>query len=239
MPHRNVQDVMTREVVTVRPHTTFKEIVELFHRHGITAVPVVDAENRPVGLVSEADLLLKEAEATGVEGHDPWTWLHRREHHRAEAETAEGLMTEPVVTARADWTVAKAARDMGHHKVKRLPVVDDSGRLVGIVSRRDLLEQFLRPDEAIHDEITGDVLDRTLWLPADAVTVTVVEGVVTLSGTVERKSLIPIIERLCHSVDGVVSVHQTLEYTLDDSRIQATPPPPVHGIFSPDTHRDR
>jgi CBS-domain-containing membrane protein len=141
-------------------------------------------------------------------------------------------MTTPVVTARPEWAVVEAARAMDRRKLKRLPVVDETGRLVGIVSRCDLLELFLRHDTAIRDEITEEVLGQTLWLAPEAVSVSVRDGVVTLSGTVEKRSLIPIIERLCRSVDGVVSVHQTLEYTLDDSHLEATPPPQVHGIFS-------
>jgi len=232
MPQRNVQDLMTNEVVTVRPHTTFKEIVELFHRNDITAAPVVDRQNRPLGLVSEADLLRKEAALPDSEGHQPRAWMHPREHRRAEAETAEGLMSSPAVTARPEWTVVETARAMERSKVKRLPVVDADGQLVGIVSRRDLLDLFLRHDSEIAEEITDEVLGRTLLLAPDAVRVTVYEGVVTLTGTVEQKSLIPIIERMCRSVDGVVSVHQTLKYSLDDSHLQPAPPPSVHGVFT-------
>jgi CBS domain-containing protein len=231
MPHRTVQTVMTPEVVTALPHTTFKEIVELFHRNDITSVPVVDAENRPLGLVSEADLLDKEAGLPDAQGHEPRAWLHPGEHRRAEAETAAGLMSKPAITARPEWTIVEAARAMGRRKLKRLPVVDESGRLVGIVSRCDLLELFLRPDADIRAEITDDVLARTLLLRPNSVGVSVQEGVVTLNGTVEQKSLIPIVERLCRSVDGVVSVHQTLEYTFDDTHLHAVPPPAVHGIL--------
>lgn len=233
MPLRTVRTVMTDEVVTASPDTGFKEIVELFHRNDITAVPVVDAENRPLGLVSEADLLAKEAGLPDSHGHEPSSWLHPGEHRRAGAETAAGLMSSPAVTARPEWTIVEAARAMGRRKLKRLPVVDGSGRLVGIVSRCDLLELFLRPDAEIHEEIADEVLGRILLLPPESVRVSVREGVVTLSGTVERRSLIPIVERLCRTVDGVVSVHQTLESTLDDTRLQAVPPPPVHGVFPP------
>jgi CBS-domain-containing membrane protein len=218
MQYRTLHDVMTHEVVTARPHTTFKEIVELFHRNDITAVPVIDAQNHPIGVVSEADVIRKEAALPDPEGHAPRSWMRPRDHQRAEAETAEGLMTRPVITARPEWSIVEAARAMDRNKIKRLPVVDETGRLAGIVSRCDLLQPFLRHDTAIREEIAHDVLGQTVRLPADSVRVTVLDGVVTVTGTVEKRSLIPIIERLCRSVDGVVSVHQTLDYTSDDTR---------------------
>lgn len=128
-------------------------------------------------------------------------------------------MTRLVITARPEWSIVETARVMDRNKVKRLPVVDETGMLAGIVSLSDLLELFLRQDTAIREEITRDVLGRTLRLPEDAVRVTVQDGVVTLTGTVDKKSLIPIIERLAGSVDGVVSVHQKLDYDFDDTGI--------------------
>lgn len=119
--------------------------------------------------------------------------------------------------ARPDWTVAEAARLMEAQGVKRLLVVDDSDVLVGIVSRRDLLRIFLRDDEDIRLEIMGDVLDLSLRQSPTAVSVEVTEGRVELHGTVDFKSLIPLIERLCRSVDGVVSVTQHLGYAIDDT----------------------
>lgn len=217
MQHRSVNDVMTREVVTARPDTPFKEVAALFHRNDITAIPVLDEEGRPLGMVSEADLIRKEAVLPDPEGRSPGHWLDAKDRARAEAETAGGLMTSPAVTARAGWSVPEAARVMDRHKVKRLPVVDEIGRLVGIVSRRDLLQVFLRHDAAIREEINHDVLGQTLWLAPGAVRVAVHEGVVTLTGRLPRRSLIPIAERLCRAVDGVVAVHHTLDWTEDDT----------------------
>ncbi|MEZ0090910.1 CBS domain-containing protein [Streptacidiphilus sp. EB129] len=216
MQHRRVHDVMTQEVVTVEPGTPFKEIASLFHRNDITAVPVVDDQGRPMGMVSEADLLRKEAAAPDPDGRGSGNWMRPRDRDRAEAETAGGLMTSPAVTARGDWSVVEAARAMDRHRIKRLPVVDEAGRLVGIVSRSDLLQVFLRHDGAIREEIVHDVLGETLWLAPDAVRVVVHEGVVTLSGRLPRKSMIPVTTRLCRSVDGVVAVHSSLDFTEDD-----------------------
>ncbi|WP_354637170.1 CBS domain-containing protein [Kitasatospora camelliae] len=226
--HRSVHDVMTREVVTARPDTPFKEIAALFHRNDITAIPVVDDQERPIGMVSEADLLRKEAVLPDPEGRAPGRWLEPADRARAEAETAGGLMTSPAVTARASWSVPEAARAMDKHKVKRLPVVDEVGRLVGIVSRRDLLQIFLRHDAAIREEIVHDVLGQTLWLAPGDVQVVVHDGVVTLTGRLPRRSLVPIAEQLCRAVDGVVAVHQTLDWSEDDTDVDLEHPRAYH-----------
>ncbi|WP_127356280.1 CBS domain-containing protein [Actinacidiphila soli] len=216
MQHRCVSDLMTRDVVRAGRDTTFKEIAKVLAEYDITAVPVVDDGDRPVGVVSEADLLRKEAQQPDPAGllraatHTPTA-----DHAKAEAVTAEGLMTSPIVIARPQWTVVEAARVMESNHVKRLPVVDDAGRLIGLVSRSDLLRVFLRPDSAIREEIQGDVLTRTLGLAPFAVTAHVVDGRVTLDGTVEQASLTPVVERLCRGVDGVVDVHSHLIHQLD------------------------
>ncbi|GGV35314.1 hypothetical protein GCM10010495_60380 [Kitasatospora herbaricolor] len=224
MQHRSVRDVMTQEVVTAGPGTSFKEIAGLFHRNDITALPVVDDRRRPIGMVSEADLIRKEAVLPDPDGRAPGRWLDAHDRARAEAETAGGLMTSPAVTAHAGWTIPEAARAMDRHKVKRLPVVDEAGRLVGIVSRRDLLQVFLRHDAAIREEISHDVLGQTLWLAPDDVRVTVQDGVVTLTGRLPRRSLVPLAEQLCRAVDGVVAVHQTLDWAEDDTDVQVEHP---------------
>ncbi|MEU9045681.1 MULTISPECIES: CBS domain-containing protein [unclassified Kitasatospora] len=229
MSRRTVHDVMTHDVVVAQPESTFKEILELFHRNDITAVPIVDERRHVLGIVSEADLIRKEAVLWDNEDHRTvLRRLRRREHARAQAMTAQGLMTTPVVTARSDWNIAEAAKVMDRRKLKRLPVTGAEDILVGIVSRCDLLQPFLRADGEIGAEIVHDVLEKTLPQPAAAlrdVNLTVRDGVVTLSGTVERKSLIPIVEGLCRAVDGVVDVRQSLAYTTDDTLIDLTRPP--------------
>lgn len=214
MQHRRVSDLMTPNVVRVQPGTTFKEIVRLLSEYDITAVPVVDEEDRPLGVVSEADLL------RGTPGrHGLAALLDPSPTHPPEtgAPTAEALMTSPALVARPGWSVVEAARMMEGHQVKRLPVVDDAGRLVGMVSRADLLRIFLRQDRAIWEEIVEDVLTRTLGIAPSSVSVEVDDGRVTLSGTVERADQIPVVRQLCAGVDGVVAVDDRLGYTVDDA----------------------
>ncbi|MCX5445438.1 MULTISPECIES: CBS domain-containing protein [Streptomyces] len=198
MRHRTVADLMTPEAVVVQRGTPFKEIARLLDEYDITAVPVLDEDEQPVGVVSEADLL-------------------RRQIAKLGATTAEAIMTSPAVVARPEWSVVEAARTMEKKKVKRLPVVDDSGRLIGVISRSDLVQLFLRRDRAIQEEVLEEVLTRTLGVSPSAVTVEVSDGHVTLTGTLERKSLVPIAVRLCESVDGVVEVIDRLSSLRDDT----------------------
>ncbi len=200
MGHRSVADLMTPSVVSVQRGTPFKEIARLLKEFDISAVPVVDEAERPVGVVSEADLLRKPTFNSGTN-------------------TAADLMTSPVITAQPHWSVVRAVRVMRKHQVKRLPVVDAAGRLIGILSRSDLLQLFLRRDHAIQEEILEDVLTRTLGLRPSALTVEVTDGLVTLSGTVSRRSLVPVVLRLCQSVDGVVDVANRLDYEQDDMSV--------------------
>lgn len=215
MKHREVRELMTREVVTVLNNAPFKEIARTLTEHKVSAVPVVDPAGRPLGVISERDLLPKSA----GQG-DYFRSLPEREawqEDKAAGTHAEELMSSPPVCARPDWTVAEAARLMEAQGVKRLLVVDDSDALVGIVSRRDLLRIFLRDDEDIRHEIMSDVLDLSLRQSPSAITVAVTDGRVELHGTVDYRSLIPLIERLCRTVDGVVSVTSRLGYTIDDT----------------------
>ncbi|MFE9255219.1 CBS domain-containing protein [Streptomyces sp. NPDC006879] len=215
MRHREIRELMTREVVTVPYSAQFKEIARTLAEHQVSAVAVVDHDGHPIGVISERDLLPKSA-AQG----DYFRSLPEREaweEGKASGTRAEELMSSPPVCARPDWTVAEAARLMDTQGVKRLLVVDDSDALIGIVSRRDLLRIFLREDEDIRQEIMGDVLDLGLRQSPAAITVEVTDGQVELHGTVDFKSLIPLIERLCRTVDGVVCVTQRLGYAVDDT----------------------
>ncbi|WP_431775556.1 CBS domain-containing protein [Streptomyces cucumeris] len=216
MHQRTVGDLMTRPVVKAPRDLPFKELVELLTEHDVTAVPVVDRADHPVGVVSEADLLRKSAGEADPSGRLPVPHLEAWERAKARGARAEELMSSPVVCARPEWSVVEAARVMSDRRIKRLPVVDETDALLGIVSRGDLLRVFLRRDDAIQDEIERDLLRRTLRLAPSAVSVEVCRGEVTLDGSVEDRSLIPVIVRLCRSVDGVVSVTERIAYETED-----------------------
>ncbi len=221
MRQRTVSDLMTHTVVDVTPGTTFKEIVGTLAEHDITGVPVVDDDRHPLGVVSEGDLMGYEARQPDPGGHLPD--VLRRYADRAPRDAsgphpvARELMTSPAVVARPDWTVVEAARLMEEYQVKRLPVVDETDRVVGVVGRCDLMRVFLRRDRAIREEIRFDILDNAFRMAPTDVTVHVVDGCVTLTGRVQRRSTIPVLVRLCRAVDGVVDVSEEIDHAVDDT----------------------
>ena len=220
MKRWTVGDLMTDTVVTVGEDARYKEIVETLARHAVSAVPVVDAEDRVVGIVSEADLLHK-LEFVGLAPHVHLFEGKRRRSGRAkaDADTARGLMTSPAVVIGPTESLPAAAELMDVERVKRLPVVDSAARLVGILSRQDLLRTYLRDDAAIRQEVIDEVLDRTLWIEPETVTVGVQRGIVTLGGTVDRRSTVPMAVHLVGCVTGVVDVVSHLTYQYDDTRV--------------------
>jgi len=217
MRHRMVGELMTSAVVHVRPGTSFKEIARLLAEHDITSVPVLDDQDRPLGVVSEADLLRHQAAVEDPAGLAPSASLSDRDRVRSQATTAQGLMSSPAVGARPTWTVVEAARLMNQRGFKRLVVVDEAGRLIGIVSRSDLLRVFLRHDPAIREEIRHDILAGLLGLSVDEIDVQVREGQVTLTGTLEHHSVVTALTGLCRGVDGVISVTENLGYRINDT----------------------
>ena len=212
-----VKDLMTTQVVTVGPATPFKELVARLAEHRVSALPVVDDAGWVLGVVSEADLLLKE-EFPDPDADLPLIWTKRRraEHDKAAAAVARDLMTVAVVSITPDATVAKAARRMHTAQVKRLPVLGEGGRLVGIISRSDLLKVFNRADHAIRREIIDEVIVGEFMLDPERFFIQVHEGVAVLEGRVEQRSLIPWLVRAVRGVEGVVRVEDRLAYEVDD-----------------------
>ncbi|MFJ5260068.1 CBS domain-containing protein [Streptomyces sp. NPDC088387] len=207
-----VDDVMTRTVVALRDAAEFKDIARTMRQRRISALPVLDADGRVVGVVSEADLLPKEA-FRDRDPADPRT-RHATGRAKARAVTAGELMTSPAVTVTADATLAQTARLMARHRVKRLPVVDGDGMLKGIVSRSDLLDVFLRGDEDIAEDVRHEIAAHLLAVPVRPVDVEVHDGVVTLTGHVRDTTLVPLVVRLVRAVEGVVDVNCELEGPL-------------------------
>ena len=235
MKHSKVGALMTADVVRAEYGTPFKEVARLLAEHRISGLPVVDDGEKVLGVISETDVMARQAEI-----RDPsepprllrrprWTPGSRARRAKAQARTAGQLMSRPAITVPSEATVVQAARVMAQHRVERLPVVDDEERLVGIITRRDLLEVFLRPDAEIREAIRNEVLGRALWLPPDAVDVDVREGVVTLTGQLERRVETTSVVEMCRRMDGVVAVVDHLTYRFDDSRLSSEEPP-LHGL---------
>jgi len=204
-----VKDVMTTQVVVVRSGATFKEMAAALRQYRVSAFPVIDEHEKVIGIVSEADLLAKEAltdpgVVTGV--------LDHRDVLKAEGLTAGDLMTPRAVTVRPEDSVEHAAQLMHFLKFKRMPVVDADGGLVGLVSRADVLAVYDRPDDDIREEITGNVIVRGFGKDPRQFAVTVQAGVVTVQGSPETAALGHDIVRKIRHVPGVVAVHDQLGY---------------------------
>jgi len=205
-----VGDVMTHNVVSVRGHAEFKEIVHVMRERRFSAFPVLGTQDEVVGVVSEDDLLVKEA--FRGPGAEPGFLVRRADRAKSAGLTAAELMTKPAITIEPTATVAEAAHKMHAKHVKRLPVVTDDGKLVGIVSRTDLLGVYDRPDSDIRREILDQVIHSQFVLDSLAFTVTVVAGIVTLSGQVEREPVALSLLAAVRQVDGVVAVRDRLTY---------------------------
>jgi CBS domain-containing protein len=218
MSGMHVESLMSRDVVTVAAETPLKEVAALLSRHRISGVPVCDADQRVLGVVSEADILRKE------EGRQPrsstglLSWLFERDDEsldKVSARTAGEAMTSPAVTIEPGRPVSEAARLMLERQVNRLPVVQED-KLVGIVTRADLVRAFNRPDEEILREISEDVLLRTLWISPDRVTISVEGGEVSLAGEMENRTQAELAVAYVSRVPGVVDVHSDLTWQVDD-----------------------
>lgn len=204
-----VREVMTTDVVTVREDTPLKEAARLLAGRGISGLPVVDAAGAVLGVLSEADILVKEGgdrERHGgllgwlLEPGEPWL------DDKLTARTAGEAMTAPALTIEPDRSVRDAAVTMLEEGVNRLPVVDPGGLLLGLVSRGDLVRAFARSDEEIRTEIETEVLRRTLWLSPGDVRVSVEDGVVTLQGAVDTEADAELLPTFVRRVPGVVAV---------------------------------
>ncbi|GAA0222845.1 CBS domain-containing protein [Cryptosporangium japonicum] len=221
MTHRHVRDVMTTEVRTVYIGAPVKVVAEELEAGRVSALPVVDDDRRVVGIVSEADLLHK---ITYQDDVDDWPRLlrrHRTDRAKAEAASAGTLMTSPAVTIGPGASVVEAAALMEHRNVKRLPVIDDTGDLIGIVSRRDLVRLFTRKDEDIRTEVEHEVFGRVLMLTPGTASAWVANGHVTLRGRLQRKSETEIAAELTRRIDGVVGVANSLTFGQDDTTYRA------------------
>jgi CBS domain-containing protein len=216
-----VRDVMTGQVVAVRQEASYKEMATRLRQYRVSAFPVIDENRRVIGVVSEADLLAKEAlagEHAGIPAAITGI-LHHKDHQKAEGLTAGDLMTHPAVTVRPEDSVEHAARLMYTLQVKRLPVVDAGGYLVGIVSRSDLLTVFDRTDEQIHSEIVNDVILREFLVDPAVFMVSVADGVVTIKGNPETAALGHDLVTKIRHVQGVVAVRDMLVYPPSEQLI--------------------
>jgi CBS domain-containing protein len=212
-----IKDVMTTEVLTVAPDLPLKDVALILAERRISGLPVVDHDGTVLGVISEADILLKECGEREPQGVLAWL-LEPGAHAKLEAHTAREAMTAPARTIGPDRPVAEAAKRMLEELVNRLPVLDDDGNLIGIVTRADLVRAFVRSDEAIASEIREDVLVKTLWIAPEALDISVERGAVRIAGCVETKSDAKLIEAFARRVPGTVSVESHLSWLEENGR---------------------
>lgn len=204
----NVEKLMTSDVVTTRPETSLRDAATLLVQHRISGVPVVDDEGTVVGVLSEADLLVK-AGGPASGGRLLGWLLETDDGEKIRAHTVGEAMSAPPITIRPDRPVHEAARLMAAEGINRLPVVAD-GKLVGILTRADVVRAFTRTDAEIAEEIEQEILRRTLWLEPESVTLLVSDGNVWIEGQVETDADAELLPVFVSRVPGVVSVHASV-----------------------------
>ena len=214
----NIREVMSAPVVTVTPETSLHEVARLLSEHGISGLPVLDTDGTCIGVVSEGDVLVKQLGRPAP--RRPLEWLlgprpDAEEERRRSATTAREAMTAPPVTIGPDRPLRITAELMVRHGVNRLPVLD-TGRIVGIVTRADLVRAYLRQDAEIETAVRRDVLEHTMWLDPSAFDIRVGEGIVHLAGSVDRRSTARIIAKLTGLLEGVSGVESRLTWRFDD-----------------------
>ncbi len=198
-----VVDLMTTDVIRVSPDTRIKEAARLMFRHRVSGLPVVDADGRLSGIITEADFLRMEVARNEADEPQP-------------LETVGEVMSSGVVTVAPDAEITEAAKMMVIQDVKRLPVVDADNKMLGIIARLDIVAVFTRPDEVIEDEIREDLLRRVLFVDPDDVDVTVLNGVVTFKGEIGTKNEARILGELSRRLDGVMRVDNQLTWRIED-----------------------
>ncbi len=214
-----IERLMTRDVVSVSPDTPLKDVAALLSEKHISGLPVCTADGRVIGVISEADIVRAE-QGIGPDVGGRLRWFFRRlddDLDKLRARTAGEAMTSPALTVRPIEQVSAAARLMLLHRVNRLPVVAD-GKLLGIVTRADLVRAFHRSDDELAEEIRDEVLRGALWIAPDTLALSVEDGVVTVSGPVESELELETVVRSMRRVPGVVDVHSELHARAGEAR---------------------
>ena len=197
-----VVDLMTTDVITVSSETGIRDAARLMFRNRVSGLPVTTADGMLAGIITEADFLRLEVD--------------RQEGATELGETVGDVMSPGVVTTGPDTEIYDAAKMMTFQDIKRLPVVDDDARLLGIISRADIVSVFTRPDDVIEDEIREDLIRRVLFIDPDQLDVAVTNGVVTFVGEVGTRNEARLLSELAFRLDGVLHVESQLAWRHDD-----------------------
>jgi len=209
-----VLDIMSIDVLTVSPEDSLKTAARRMVEGGVSGLPVIDANSKLVGIITEADFLEREADRPHRRLLDA---LMHKPDTIVEAEMVGEVMSTHPVVIYPEASVTEAARVMSHHHVKRLPVVNDEGVLQGIISRGDVVTVFTRPDDVIEDEIREDIIKRVLLLDGDSLDVRVSDGIVVLYGRLPTRTDKRLLEEMVRRIDGVVRMESDVVFEVDDT----------------------
>ena len=216
-----VRELMTEKVLTIGPEAPIKDVAKILVENRVSGLPVCDISGRVLGVVSEGDILFKEHDPREGSMGGPLAWIvdgtpRYAGYVKAGALTAGKAMTAPAITVPPYESVSEAARIMCERRVNRLPVVKDE-RLVGIVTRADLVRAFTRGDDEIDREIREDVIERTMWIDTGKIGVVVERGQALLTGGLQTRSDVELLGRLVGRVPGVVAVESRVAWNVDDT----------------------
>jgi CBS domain-containing protein len=219
-----IRDLMTTDVLTIGPETPLKEAARRMLEAGISGLPVTNGDDDLVGIITEADFVATEADRRVTQRAGLLRLLRRDLRIPSQERLVGDVMTSEVKVVDPESDHAEAARLMLREGVKRLPVVAD-GRLIGLVSRTDILKAYVRSDEEIIDEIRGHVMRDVLWIDPRRVSIECVDGNVALDGHLETKSDASLLVELTKRLDGVISVKDYLTWEIDNAKLAMVSPP--------------
>ncbi|MFZ0015600.1 MAG: CBS domain-containing protein [Acidimicrobiia bacterium] len=221
-----LEELMTTDVITIGPEATLKEAARRMIEARISGLPVTDETGALIGVITEADFVKEEAGRRSTKRARLLRWFHKEEPLDAERLVGD-VMTQEVFTLDESADHADAARLMQAKNIKRIPVVTAEGRLLGVVSRSDILRAFARSDAEIIDEVTERVMRHILWIDPKRVALTSLDGNVVLRGQLETKSDAHLLVELVDRIDGVVSVTDQLTWEVDNTKTPIVSQPPV------------
>ena len=220
-----ISELMTTDVLTVGPRTSLKEVARRMLRAGVSGMPVTSDEGELVGIITEADFVAGEADRRTGKRAGLLRFFTDHGEIPTHERTVGDVMTRDVVVVSPDADHAEAARLMERERVKRLPVIDDAGQLVGLVSRADMLRAFVRPDQEIIEEIRDQVMRKILWIDPNRATIECVDGNVVFRGRLETRSDANLLVELTKRLDGVASVADHLDWDVDNTKVEMVSPP--------------
>jgi CBS domain-containing protein len=213
---------MTSDVITIGPEAPLKEAARRMIEAGVSGLPVTQADGSLVGIVTEADFVATEADRRRKRPAGLLRFLFKEAEIPSQERLVGDVMSTDLITLGPEADHAEAARLMQTEGVKRVPVVDEAGRIVGLVSRSDILRVFARSDAEVLEEIEGYVIERVLWIDPKRVDVQCIDGNVTLRGRLETRSDAELLAELTSRVDGVMSVANHLEFEVDNLKLDMT-----------------